>query len=98
TAILPAKEIIGEFNATGLKPGDPRHRLAVLSEKMDFAHPDSADPFLLKEILWKSVKGVNSKMPGPVFNRLRILDLGKKTGRTATPQAKKPAARRDDDD
>jgi hypothetical protein len=33
---------------------------------MDFEHPDSAPPGELNEMIWKSVKGMNSQMPAPV--------------------------------
>ncbi|WP_414661134.1 bifunctional YncE family protein/alkaline phosphatase family protein [Horticoccus sp. 23ND18S-11] len=36
------------------------------SEKMDFSAPDRADDIKLNEIVWRSVRGVNSPMPAPV--------------------------------
>ena len=34
--------------------------------KMNFAVEDAADDFLLNEVIWKSVRGVDSVMPAPV--------------------------------
>ncbi len=39
---------------------------AALSEKLDLAKEDQADDILFNEIIWKSVKGANSRMPAPV--------------------------------
>jgi len=48
-----------------LKPGSPMYKAAVESAKMNFDLPDSAPSAKLNQILWKSVKGPNSKMPKP---------------------------------
>ena len=64
----PARaSIIRELNPSMvlLKPGTAAYHLAELSNKMDFVHPDSAPAGLLNQIIWKSVKGVHSKMPAP---------------------------------
>lgn len=65
TAILPDASIIGELNPSivALKSNPTMARLAALSSKMDFTHPDSAPAQTLNEILWKSVKGAGSTMP-----------------------------------
>lgn len=42
---------------------------AELSEKMNFAEIDAAPEELLNEIIWKSIKGVDSEMPRPHTNR-----------------------------
>ncbi|CAN5388092.1 hypothetical protein BH11PLA2_BH11PLA2_08440 [soil metagenome] len=39
---------------------------AAMSEKLDLSKEDAADDFIFSEIIWKSVKGANSKMPAPV--------------------------------
>ena len=39
---------------------------ADLSTEMNFASEDAADDLLLNEVVWRSVKGPNSKMPAPV--------------------------------
>lgn len=39
---------------------------AKLSEQMDFSREDAADDLLLNEVIWRSVKGANVKMPPPV--------------------------------
>jgi YVTN family beta-propeller protein len=36
------------------------------SEQMDFSEADEIDEQLLNEILWKSIKGVNSEVPAPI--------------------------------
>jgi len=36
------------------------------SEKFNFAREDAADDLLLNEVVWRSIKGPNSKMPAPV--------------------------------
>jgi len=37
--------------------------LEALCANMDFVHPDSAPEAVLNEVIWKSVKGMHSKMP-----------------------------------
>lgn len=39
---------------------------ADLSEQMDFSIPDAADDLLLNEIVWRSVRGSDSRMPPPI--------------------------------
>jgi hypothetical protein len=39
---------------------------AELSLTFDFSREDAADDLLLNEVVWRSVKGANSKMPAPV--------------------------------
>ncbi len=39
---------------------------ADLSEQLDLSREDAADDLLLGEIVWRSVRGPNSKMPPPV--------------------------------
>ena len=36
------------------------------SQKMDFTEPDKADDIQLNEIVWRSVRGADSRMPAPV--------------------------------
>ena len=45
---------------------------------LNFDTPDSADPRILNEILWKSVKGVKSVMPAPRHNKVDALLRSKK--------------------
>ena len=59
---MPAAGILGEITPAA-KMSSALFPLEQLSAKMDFVHPDSAPPALLNEIIWKSVKGVHSKMP-----------------------------------
>ena len=62
--------------------------LEKLCATMDFVHPDSAPEALLNEVIWKSVKGVHSKMPA-VRHSVKLLG-------TVKPAAK--TARKDSDD
>lgn len=39
---------------------------AAVSEKLNLAKEDQADDIIFSEIIWKAVKGANSKMPPPV--------------------------------
>lgn len=66
-ATMPAKSLIAEINPSqaAMSRHDPRLKLVKLSDAMDFVHPDSAPAALLNQILWKSVKGVQSRMPLP---------------------------------
>ena len=61
TATLPAASILSATApasaASALFP------LEKLCATMDFVHPDSAPVALLNEVIWKSVKGMHSKMP-----------------------------------
>ena len=61
-ATQPDASILGEI-APAAQSTDTLFPLEQLSAKMDFAHPDSAPVGLLNEIIWKSVKGVHSKLP-----------------------------------
>ena len=36
------------------------------SRRMNFAREDAADDLLLNEVIWRSIKGAQSKMPAPV--------------------------------
>ncbi len=70
SAILPPASLIEELNPSMLllRPGTPAYHMAKLSNAMNFVHPDSAPAALLNQIIWKSVKGVHSKMPAPRHN------------------------------
>jgi hypothetical protein len=77
SAILPAKTIICSMNPlmASLSPNNRLRQLAVDSSRMDFEHPDSAPARKLNEIIWKSIKGVNSELPALRRRRLNT-DLG----------------------
>jgi YVTN family beta-propeller protein len=94
-AIEPASNIMGERVAKNIGPKDKFYRLAELTKKMDFKHTDAADPFLLNEIIWKSIKGMNSTMPAPK-HLLGVTPTTATTGNTA--KGKSVAHRTDDDD
>ena len=74
---------------SSLKPGTVAYQMEKLAAKMDFVHPDSADPKTVNEMIWKSVKGMNSQMPAP---RHSLKSL------TAKSLTRKSAAHNDDDD
>jgi len=40
-------------------------KMMMRAAEMDFDHPDSAPERELNEMIWKSVKGMDSKMPEP---------------------------------
>jgi hypothetical protein len=42
-------------------------KMMIRASQMDFEHPDSAPERELNEMIWKSVKGVNSQMPEPRY-------------------------------
>jgi YVTN family beta-propeller protein len=64
TAVLPAREIIGEVNAkTAYRAEDSR--------KMDFSRADQAPEDVLNDILWHAIKGANTPAP-PVRHTLRL--------------------------
>jgi len=67
TAILPDQKFVAELNPvlSSLKPGTEAYHLARLAARMDFRHPDSANPALLNEMIWKSVRGMKSRVPAP---------------------------------
>lgn len=96
TALLPAQAIITETNPlmASLKPGTTAYHLAKLSSKLDFTHPDSAPPALLTEMEWKSVKGMNAKVPA---SRHSALFLAHKSSPKASPKAAARAASQDSD-
>jgi hypothetical protein len=56
---LPVKVDLNERNPTNSWG-------AELSAKMDFSKEDAADDLVLNEVIWRSVRGPNSKMPAPV--------------------------------
>jgi hypothetical protein len=64
-AILPSTELVGQRNpnARAMSASDPRLQMALRSGEMDFTHADAAPAQELNEIIWKSVKGVDSHMP-----------------------------------
>jgi YVTN family beta-propeller protein len=85
-AILPAEEIIAKRAGGGAAAA----ALTKLTKKLDFTHPDSADPTILNEILWKYAKGMNAVVP-PVRRSIAITPMAGKG-------PVKASARRDDDD
>jgi DNA-binding beta-propeller fold protein YncE len=70
TATLPDLTLLGTIASTSKT--NPFFSLEQLSAKMDFLHPDSAPSGLLNEVIWKSIKGVHSRMPAPRHSGLRL--------------------------
>ncbi len=66
-AILPDKKYIAEINTprAQLPQGDPRIKLTEQSERMNFDQADKAPAGQLNQIIWKSVRGSDTKMPPP---------------------------------
>jgi hypothetical protein len=64
-AIPPSSALFADLNpkASDLAAADPRHDMALRSEKMDFTHPDAAPALELDQIVWKTEKGPDSAMP-----------------------------------
>ena len=56
--------------------------LEKLCNAMDFVHPDSAPESVLNQVIWKSVKGVHSKMPA-IRHSVRLLGAPKPAVHTA---------------
>ncbi len=103
TAILPSRRVIARKTpgSAAMKPGSPQLKLATLTKSMDFVHPDSADPKVLNEILWKAVKGFDAKLP--VIHHSPLIEARLKGKKSASAKMvvggkKAPVARRDDDD
>jgi hypothetical protein len=100
-AILPAQSVITEVLTsgtyyTGLQKSEYR-RMMALASKMDLVHADAADPDILNEMIWKSVKGIDAKMPAPThsaFLQARI----KQSADTADGKTKVAKSRKADDD
>src|SRR5258708_23629306 len=64
--IRPDKKFLREINGetNGSQPVSPEQRTWIeKSEKMDFAHADRAPADLLNDIIWKSVRGMESPLP-----------------------------------
>jgi YVTN family beta-propeller protein len=67
TATLSAQDIIcaQSPDVKKLSSSDPMRKMMMRASQMDFEHPDSAPERELNEMIWKSVKGMDSKMPEP---------------------------------
>ena len=92
TALQPAQAIITDTNPvlSSLKPGTMAYHLAKLSSKLDFKHPDSAPAALLTEMEWKSIKGMNAKVPASHHSGLVL-------AHPASPKAAAPTTAKDSD-
>ena len=86
TATRPATSILSGLGPTST--ASSLFPLEKLCAQMDFVHPDSAPEGVLNEVIWKSVKGIHSKMPA-IRHSARLL---------GTPKPANRAARKDDDD
>ena len=91
-AILPAEEIIAKKTVAA----SPEAGLSRLSAKLDFSHPDSADPAVLNTILWKYARGLDSKPPPPRHSPALAPAPPRSQSRAA--KSKRRQTRRADDD
>ena len=91
-AILPAEDIIVKRTVAM----SPEAGLSKLSAKLDFVHPDSADPIVLNTILWKYARGLASKPPPPRHSPALAPAAHRSQSRAA--KDKRRSARNDDDD
>ena len=80
-ASLPDTSILSGV-APSMKSAGALLPLEKLCATMDFVHPDSAPEALLNEVIWKSVKGVHSKMPA-VRHSVKLLGSAKPLVHTA---------------
>ncbi|HTQ39862.1 MAG TPA: hypothetical protein VMJ32_12610 [Pirellulales bacterium] len=66
-AIMPSAELIAQRNPRlqDLGAFDPRREMVVASTAMDFTHADAAPAKKVNEIIWRSIKGINSPVPLP---------------------------------
>jgi len=65
-AIKATQDVMCQKGAMSLlAKGNPMRKWAIESAKMNFDLPDSAPSAKLNEVIWKSVKGPDSKMPKP---------------------------------
>lgn len=64
-ATMPPKSLIAKLNppASSLAPSDPRRKLAEASDRMDFAHADSAPARELDAITWRLIRGSDLPVP-----------------------------------
>ncbi|HLJ57489.1 MAG TPA: alkaline phosphatase family protein [Chthonomonadaceae bacterium] len=60
-ALLPDEAIIAKRTVASSREAP----LSKLTARLDFVHPDSADPEILNAILWKYAKGMNAVPPPP---------------------------------
>ncbi len=79
-ATQPAASILSGLAPTST--GSAFFPLEKLCNAMDFVHPDSAPENALNQVLWKSVKGVHSKMPA-IRHSVRLLGTPKPAAHTA---------------
>jgi YVTN family beta-propeller protein len=103
TAVMPAANIVGEVLSAGMYETKLEKqefkRLMALASKMDWVHADANDPALMNEMIWKSVKGMTSKLPaskntGPIDSL-----MAKRSARAAkTGKATVKTVRDSDDD
>ena len=63
TATQPAASILSGLAPAPTSANSELFPLEKLCATMDFVHPDSAPEAVLNEVIWKSVKGMHSKMP-----------------------------------
>jgi hypothetical protein len=77
-AIKASQNIMCQKGSTSLlAKGNPMRKWALETAKMNFEVPDSAPSAKLNEVIWKSVKGPNSRMPAIKHTVIAITDTDK---------------------
>lgn len=77
TAILPARNIVGDVNPSlaSYRSNDPRRHLAELSTEMNWSVADAVPYRILNEILWKDAKGMSAKTPALRVSKIPGIDM-----------------------
>jgi YVTN family beta-propeller protein len=93
-AVAASKDIVCQKGTSALaKKGNPMHKWAVESSKMNFDVPDSADPATLNQVIWHAVKGAKTPMPAIHHD---VIPAG--ADRDDAKETKKASRDKDDDE
>ena len=97
SALAPVADLFAQRNPApgSVPPGSVAAHLLKLSNTLDFTHPDSADPAVLNQILWVSVKGDKVPMPAIQHNIIPVKQPATVAKGTKTKTA---PMKKDDDD
>ena len=85
-ALLPETVADQTASAAFLKAHPAYKALVAMTKKMDFRKEDLAPAPLLNEVIWKSVKGMNSEMPAPRHGVIAVRPAAK-AGKTPVRDA-----------
>ena len=78
---------VAQTAAKTLPRNSPLWKLAKMTAGMDFTKEDKAPPQLLNQVIWESVKGVNSPMPAPQHHVVLTAAKGKAAGKAPAQPA-----------